>query len=191
MNDRNLVITGFMGTGKSIVGRLVAARLGREFVDTDQLIQARTGRVIPDIFEREGEAYFRQLEAEVCRELSAARSWVVATGGWLLGPPDNRAAVEAGGLVVCLHADVSALAERLGTGEGRPMLQGTADRRPQTADGWMEQMERLLAQRQPTYRSFPLQVDTSRLTPEQVAERVLGLWAAFQDTRVPDALPVL
>jgi len=131
------------------------------------------------------------LEAEVCRELSAARSRVVATGGWLLGPPDNRAAVEAGGLVVCLHADVSALAERLGTGEGRPMLEGTDDRRPTTDDGWEQRLEKLLAQRQPTYRSFPLQVDTSRLTPEQVAERVLGLWGVFQDNRVPDALPVL
>ena len=191
MNDRNLVITGFMGTGKSVVSRLVAARLGRELVDTDQLIQARTGRAIPDLFEREGEAYFRQLEAEVCRELSVARGWVVATGGWLLGPPGNRVAVEAGGLVICLHADVSALAERLGTDEGRPMLEGTDNRRPTTDGGWEKRLERLLAQRQPTYRSFPLQVDTSRLTPKQVAERVLGLWQAFQDSRVPDALPVL
>ena len=96
MSDRNLIITGFMGTGKSAVGRIVAGRLGREFVDSDELIEARAGRAIPEIFDGGGEAHFRALEAEVCRELSDGRGWVVATGGWMLGPPDNRAAVEAG-----------------------------------------------------------------------------------------------
>ena len=182
MSDRNLVITGFMGTGKSVVGRMVAGRLGREFVDTDALIEARVGRTIPQIFEQEGEARFRALEAEVCRELSRGRGWVVATGGWTLGLPHNRAAVETGGLVVCLHADVPTLVERLGSAEGRPMLQ--------EAD-WRSRLEGLLARRQPTYRSFPLGVDTSRLTAEQVADRVLALWRAFAQTAPPDAVPVM
>ena len=94
MNDhsRNLLITGFMGTGKSAVGRIVAERLGREYVDSDELIEARAGCTIPEIFERKGEAHFRALEAEVCRELGAERGRVVATGGWTLGSPANRAA---------------------------------------------------------------------------------------------------
>jgi shikimate kinase len=93
MSDRNLVITGFMGTGKSAVGRTVAARLQREFVDTDQLIETRTGRPIPEVFAQEGEAHFRDLEAQVCRELSTSRGMVIATGGWTLGSPDNRSAL--------------------------------------------------------------------------------------------------
>ncbi len=191
MHDRNLIITGFMGTGKSVVGQMVAARLGRKFVDTDALIEARAGQTIPEIFERQGETRFRAMEAEVCRELSEGRGWVVATGGWTLGPPDNREAVEAGGLVVCLHADVPTLverlrrersAERLGGPDGRPMLQ--------EAD-WQARLETLLAQRQPIYRSFPLGVDTSRLTMDEAADRVLALWRAFAETAPPDALPVM
>lgn len=184
MKDRNLIITGFMGTGKSAVGRMVAERLGRKFVDSDELIEARAGKAISEIFDGEGEAHFRALEAEVCHELSDGRGWVVATGGWMLGRPDNRAAVEAGGLVICLHADAATLLQRLGDAQGRPMLQG--------AD-WQTQMDKLLAQRQPTYRSFPLHVDTSRLTIEQVADRVLGLWEAFTESGVqmPYAVPVM
>jgi shikimate kinase len=92
MKDRNLIITGFMGTGKSAVGRMVAERLGRKFVDSDELIEARAGKAIPEIFDREGEAHFRALEAEVCHELSDGRGWVVATGShdrhriWHLDP---------------------------------------------------------------------------------------------------------
>jgi 3-dehydroquinate synthase len=188
--NQNLVITGFMGTGKSAVGRIVAERLGREFVDSDDLIEARAGCTIPEIFEREGEAHFRALEAEVCRELSHGRGWVVATGGWTLGPPASRAAVESGGLVVCLHADVPTLIERLGGSEGRPMLYD-ADGQPTADDNWQGRLESLLAQRQPTYRSFPLQVDTSRLTKDQIADRVLVLWESFVEEAMPDALPVM
>lgn len=181
-NRRNLVLAGFMGTGKSAVGRLVAARLGREFVDIDQLIETRAGRTIPRIFEEEGEAVFRALEAEACQELSVGQSWVVATGGWALGLPANRAAVEAGGVVICLGADVPTLVGRLGGADGRPMLQDAE---------WEMRLERLLAQRRPTYRSFPLQVDTSRLTPDQVADRVIALWQAFGEVEMPSALPVM
>jgi len=160
---------------------MAAERLGREFVDSDELIEARAGCSIPEIFEREGESYFRALEAEVCRELSVGQGWVVATGGWALGSPANRSAVEAGGLVVCLHADVPTLVERLGA----PLRQA------QDVETWQARIETLLAQQQPTYRSFPFQVDTSRLTKDQVVERVLALWKAFAGEAVPDALPVM
>jgi 3-dehydroquinate synthase len=201
-HHRNLVITGFMGTGKSAVGRLIADRLGREFVDSDELIEARAGISVAEIFEREGEAHFRALEAELCRELGTGRGRVVATGGWTLGAPANRAAVESGGLVVCLHADRPTLLERLGGTEGRPMLQDwlVTDRNaapmwnpPPAAGSWQKRLESLLSQRQATYRSFPLGVDTSRLTTEQVADRVLTLWEDFAESTagLPQALPVM
>ncbi len=176
-----------MGTGKSAVGRMVAARLGREFVDTDALIEARAGCSISEVFAREGEARFRILEADICRELSARRGWVVATGGWALGTDANRAAVEAGGLVICLNADLPTLIERLGIGDGRPMLQrGTSAK-----TGGKSRIEALLAKRQPTYRSFPLQVNTSRRTTEEVTDCVLALWEAFSESQTPYALPVI
>jgi shikimate kinase/3-dehydroquinate synthase len=185
--SRNLVITGFMGTGKSAVGRIVAQRLGREYVDSDELVEARAGCAIPEIFEREGEDHFRALEAEVCRELSVGRRWVVATGGWSLGSPANRATVQAGGLIVCLQADVPTLIERLWGSEGRPMLEDTRE----TVGGWQVRLENLLAQRQPTYRSFPFLVDTSHLTKDETADRVLALWESFAEAAVPEALPVM
>lgn len=204
MSNRNLIITGFGGTGKSVVGRMVAERLGREFVDSNDLVEARAGRTIPEILDQEGEAYFQAVEAEVCRELSHGRGWVVATDGWTLGLPDNRAAVESGGLVVCLHADVPTLIERLGGGDSQPVLENAERRAGQSspevkaplgaglaAGDWQEWLKELLPQRQPIYRSFPLQVDTSRLTKTQVSERVLSLWESFSETAPPYAIPVM
>ena len=207
--DTNLILTGFMGSGKSAVGREVAARLVREFVDTDDLIERRTGCTIPAIFARDGEAAFRALEAEVCRELSARRDLVVATGGWTLGQSESRRALESSGTVVCLRADESALIERLGGTQGRPMLdEGTSPLRisrgedtglaPALPRGgtaghgdWQWRLRSLLAKRLPTYLSFPLQVDTSRMTTHQAANCVVALWATFRGQSVPHALPVI
>ncbi len=182
MSDRNLVITGFMGTGKSAVGRTVAARLQREFVDTDQLIETRTGRSIPDVFAQEGEAHFRDLEAQVCRELSASRGMVIATGGWTLGSPDNRSTMEVGGLIVCLLADAPTLIQRVGSTQGRPMLKDAA---------WQSRLRNLLGSRQRAYLSIPLQVNTACLSVDEVADRVVALWESFAQTETPHALPVI
>jgi 3-dehydroquinate synthase len=181
-STRNLVLTGFMGTGKSAVGRQVAARLQRPFVDTDQLIEQRTGLPIPDIFEQVGEPCFRDLEAELCRELSAARGLVIGTGGWTLGPSDNRAAIESGGLVICLTADVPSLIRRLGSGEGRPMLRDAA---------WQTRLKTLLAARQPVYTAFPFRVNTARRSVDEAADQVLALWETFEAAATPLALPVM
>ena len=152
-----------MGTGKSTVAPLVAARLGRDFVDTDDVIVERAGMDIPAIFERQGEAYFRRLEAEVCVDLAAQTGFVIATGGGALMNPDTLAAMSATGMVVCLTADVETIEQRLTAGEqaGRPL-----------ADGWRE----LYAQRRPAYDVIPYQVDTSDKSPEQVAEEVIQQW---------------
>jgi shikimate kinase/3-dehydroquinate synthase len=189
MSDRNLILTGFMGVGKSAVGRRAAARLGRKFVDTDELIEARAGYTIPEIFAREGEAHFRALEAEVCCELSRSQGLVIATGGWTLGFPQNRAAIEAGGLVVCLSADVPTLIRRLDQTEAyRPMLQGGDGR--QAPSDQESHVKALLAARKPTYQSFPLQVNTARWSIEEAADRILALWEAFAASDPPTALPV-
>ena len=159
----NIVITGFMGTGKSTVAPLVADRMGRPFVDTDDVIIERAGMNIPAIFEQRGEVTFRRLEAEVCVDLAARAGLVIATGGGALLNADTLAAMSATGMVICLTAGVESIEQRLTAGEraGRPL-----------AEGWRE----LYEQRRLAYDVIPYQVDTSERSPEQVAEEVVKQW---------------
>lgn len=108
----NLVLTGFMGTGKTSVGRMVAERLDRPFVDLDDVIAARAGKPIPRIFAEDGEPAFRALEAAVCAEMREAAGLVVAAGGGAVVDPANREALAAGGLVICLEAAAETILAR-------------------------------------------------------------------------------
>ena len=118
----NIILTGFMGTGKTAVGREVAARLGRPFVDLDDLIVQRAGKSIPEIFAQDGEPAFRALEAAVCGEMAAPAGLVIATGGGAVVNPANREALAAGGTVICLETDLETILQRVGRGDDRPML---------------------------------------------------------------------
>jgi shikimate kinase/3-dehydroquinate synthase len=109
----NLVLTGFMGTGKTAAGRELARRLGREFVDMDAEIEARAGKPVPRIFAEDGEPTFRQMEAALCAELSARQGLVVATGGGALVDAANRAAMMRTGTVVCLTCDPDEILRRV------------------------------------------------------------------------------
>ena len=162
----NVVITGFMGAGKSKVGLEVARRLGRGFVDMDALIEERVGMTIHGIFAQRGEGFFRQQERQLCQELAKRRGLVIATGGGALIPEENRRALGASGLLVCLTCDVGEILRRLAEVEDRPLLDG-ADRR--------ERIETLLARRREAYGRIPHQIDTTGLTVEEVAGRVIKL----------------
>jgi shikimate kinase len=162
MNDHNIIITGFMGTGKSTVSRLVAEKLGRTLVDTDAEIEKRIGKPVAQIFADEGEAYFRLVERRMCRFLAAQRGYVIATGGGMLVDDGNRDVMLASGMVVCLMAHPDVLAERLRADEAdRPLMRGN----------WRG----LLEQRRPAYEAIPIQIDTSAKTPEQVADEIVAL----------------
>ena len=164
-DEANIVLTGFMGTGKSTVGRLVAERLGRRFVDTDALIESRHGP-IPRIFAEHGEAHFRQLERDVAAELAARSGLVVATGGRTMLDPVNEASLGTSGTVVCLAASVAQLVIRLrDEAEHRPLLQG---------DDPAGRVAALLAEREEAYGRFP-QVATDGRTPAEVADAVVSL----------------
>lgn len=168
----NLVLTGFMGTGKTAVGRAVAARLGRPFVDMDEQIVQRAGMSIPEIFARQGERAFRALEAELVRELAGRRGLVIATGGGALVDATNRETFCRTGLVICLTASVEAILARVGEGRGRPLLQtdeGAADARTR--------ITALLAQRAAAYAEIPYTVDTTDRSVSQVVDEVLRLAA--------------
>jgi 3-dehydroquinate synthase len=163
----NLVLTGFMATGKTQVGREAAQRLRRPFVDMDAEIERQAGKSIPRIFAEEGEAAFREMEVDLCRELSKRTGLVIATGGGALVDAANRAAMVRTGTVVCLTCDADEILRRARlTGGDRPLLQ-VADPRAE--------VESLLAARRPAYVSFPWQVDTTHLTVDQVTDKVMAL----------------
>lgn len=161
--DRNLVLTGFMGTGKSTVGKLLAARLSMPFVDSDEEIVARTGMSIPVMFEKFGEPGFRQVESVLCKWLASRKGIVISTGGGMLVNLHNLAVMAASGLVVCLTATPEVLETR---------LRGDAPADRPLAGQWRE----LLDMRQTAYAAIPNQIDTSHKTPEAVAAEVLALW---------------
>jgi 3-dehydroquinate synthase len=165
-NSENLILTGFMGTGKTAVGRALARRLGRAFVDMDAIIEERAGEPIARIFAEEGEAAFRRMEADLCRELAAQQGLVIATGGGALLPEDNLAMVRASGPVICLTASPEAILRRLANGGDRPLL-NAHDRRARIAA--------LLAERAEAYGRIPLQIDTTGLSVKEVAYRILAL----------------
>jgi shikimate kinase/3-dehydroquinate synthase len=167
-DTENLILTGFMGTGKTAAGRELARRLGREFVDMDALLEARESQTVADLFARQGESYFRRLEAGLCRELAARSGLVIATGGGALIPDDNLEILAASGQVICLSASPAEILHRLEATKDRPLLD-VADRQARVAD--------LLAQRARAYARIPLQVNTNGLTVAQVADQVLAATA--------------
>src|SRR5439155_2593886 len=165
----NLVITGFMGTGKTSVARLVARLFGRECVDMDELISAREGRPVAQVFREQGEAYFRDREAEVCRELGARDDLVIATGGGTLLSDDNRAVLARRARLFCLDASADEIARRVGADSLRPLLGAT-----ESSGSLVERITSLLKQREAAYALIPHHVGTDALTPEQVAQQVVA-----------------
>ncbi len=128
--DRHLVLVGLMGSGKTTVGRAVAARLGRDFQDSDALIEEQEGRTVRDIFATEGEAAFRGLETEALRRsLAQTEPMVIAAAGGVVLREENRHALhDSGARVVWLRADPSVLVERVKSGQHRPLLDGDPER---------------------------------------------------------------
>lgn len=161
---RNVVLTGFMGTGKSTVGRLLAERLGYEFVDTDQLIVERYGP-IPEIFATDGEAAFRAYEREVAGELAERQGLVIATGGRLLLDRTNADALGVHGEVFCLTATIDTILARV-TGDGvdeRPLLAG---------DDVEQRITMLLESRAEAYARFT-QVATDAKAPDDIVAEIV------------------
>jgi shikimate kinase len=159
----NVVLVGFMGAGKSSVGRLLARRLGRCFVETDDVITAHEGRSIPEIFTGRGEAYFRSLEGRVVELLALKRGEVIATGGGFPCANGRMATLRELGTVVWLAGDFDVLYERATRGGGRPMLAG---RDP-------DEVRRLYDTRRPYYALAHHTVDTTALQPDRVVAQIM------------------
>lgn len=158
---RNIVLTGFMATGKTTVGRLVAERLQRRYLDMDAAIETRTGWSIPRIFAEHGEEHFRALERGLCFEVALLDGLVVSTGGGTLVDPQSREVLRDTTMLVCLLATPESIKERLIAATDRPL-----------APRWRE----LYAARRPIYESVPHQVHTDGKSPQDIAEEVIRLW---------------
>jgi len=164
-NVQNIYLVGLMGAGKTTVGKQLARRLGRPFVDSDHEIVARTGVAIPTIFEIEGEAGFRRREAQTLAELTAMRGIVMATGGGAVLRPENRRCLRDTGWVVYLNVPPAMLVERTRHDRNRPLLQ--------VADP-LARLEALYAERDPLYREAAhFVVEGSRLVASGIVNLLL------------------
>ncbi|MGB9792966.1 MAG: shikimate kinase [Thermacetogeniaceae bacterium] len=165
MRKSNIVLIGFMGTGKTSVGKQLASLLGMEFVDTDMEIERITGLKISEIFRRYGEQRFREEERAVVKRVAALQNAVVATGGGVVLNPENIRDLRKSGVVVLLQARPEVIARRVQTGKDRPLL---ADQ-----ERLLERIESLLQERAPYYQDCDFKVDTSDLQVHEVVDKII------------------
>jgi shikimate kinase len=173
---RNIVLIGFMGSGKSSVGQLVAAQLHFQFLDTDALIEARAGHSIGEIFSREGEAAFRAWENQVVEELAGLERTVIATGGGLGANPEHLSSLKRHALVVCLWASPEVIWRRVHNQTHRPLLQ---DPNPQ------EKIRQLLAAREPVYKQADVLLNSGLRSIREVAHQVIHQFHQAQRADAP------
>ncbi|MBS7638243.1 shikimate kinase [Candidatus Bathyarchaeota archaeon] len=162
----NLALVGFMGVGKTEVGRILAERLGLTFIDLDSEVERLAGKPIPSIFEEDGEPVFRMLEKRLTREFSALDGQVISCGGGTILDPDNLRSLRMNSLIILLTARLDSIIERLrGEGDSRPLLR---------AGDKLERIRALYLQRMDIYQaSADITIDTSDMTPEQVATEII------------------
>ncbi len=157
----NLILTGFMGTGKTSLGKLLAEKLGRCFIDLDQKIEQDTGLTIPQIFEMYGEKYFRELEKKAVEEVSQRRNLVIATGGGTVKDEENIRMLKSSGMIICLTTEPEEIFRRTERRGERPVLDESAEDRLAT-------IKKLLAERQKFYAQADYTVDTTEWSPLQI-----------------------
>jgi shikimate kinase len=167
----NVILIGFMGTGKTTIGQELAPSLNFTFVDTDELIVARSGKSIPEIFADSGEDHFRDLESEALKNLSHESSHVIATGGGIILRPENRALLRKIGFTVWLDASEDTILDRVSHNQERPLLH-TPDPRATIA--------KLLEERRPLYQeASDLVVSTNGLDFNEVVHGIVESAALF------------
>ena len=163
----NLVLLGFMGTGKSAVGRRIAALAGAPFFEMDAELEQRAGKPISRIFSEDGEAAFRDLESHLADEWGKKEGAVISCGGGVALREENLRALGANGLLVCLTARPEIILERTARSKKRPLL---------TGENPEQKIRDLLAARAPVYAKIPVQIDTSDEGLAELAARIFELW---------------
>ncbi|MCK8826645.1 shikimate kinase [Natroniella acetigena] len=160
----NIALIGFMGTGKSSVGRELADELGYSFVDLDQEIVKHEGQEIPQLFATAGEDYFREVETEVTKKVAAKDKQVIATGGGVVLKEENLEALRSNGTLILLTATPEEILRRTSQDGDRPLLE---------VDGPLAKIEELLTERKEKYDCTPYQIDTTGLSLIEVVEEII------------------
>ncbi|MFH1454102.1 MAG: shikimate kinase [Armatimonadota bacterium] len=163
----NIYIAGFMGTGKSTLGKELAKMLGRKFIDMDREIEKEEKLSLAQIFSDFGEEYFKKKELELAHKLSDMKNRVVATGGTTILNEDIKNLFLKSGLIICIKADEKSLEERLRKLHQRPQLHGD--------DSLISRIREFLANKGEIYKKVSIQLDTTDLTPKQGAEKIVNL----------------
>ena len=161
----NVVLIGFMGTGKSSIGKLLSAKLGYKFVDSDQQIEYDLKMSISDIFAKHGENYFRQAEHKIIKKISQYNKAVISTGGGVVLNKDNMVELRKKGMVISLSASIDTILERTNRRNNRPLLE-QEDRKAAITE--------LLAKRAAFYADADLVVDTGKYNPQEVVHIILN-----------------
>ena len=162
--NKNIAITGFMAVGKSVVGRRLAQRLKRPFVDLDHAIEDREGVRVEEIFRLKGEAYFRKVEKETLKEILSRDGQVIATGGGAVTDEENLQLLKGRSVLVYLTASPERLLQRSGPDPHRPLLKG-ANR--------LKRIEELLGQRERVYREAHISIDTEHVPVAKVVDEII------------------
>ena len=166
-SKNNIIITGFMGTGKTSVGLRVAELLNRQFYDTDNMIQEKTGMSISKIFDQLGEKHFRQLENELAKKLHLKINVVISTGGSMLINNDNHKLLQQSGIIFCLSARPEKIMNRLSNSKDRPLLETSPS---------CEHIIKLLEKRKEAYQRLPNHIDTSDISIKEAAENIVTMY---------------
>lgn len=163
--DVNIVLTGFMGAGKTTIGGVLGKKTGRSFFDTDVIIEECCHMSIKDIFAERGEGYFREVEKKVVLDVSGRKRCIIACGGGVVKNRDNMDSLRRNGIIVCLKADADTIISRVGNDINRPLIYGLT--RPE--------VEKLMKEREPFYSTADIFVDTSHKSPEELSEEIISL----------------
>jgi shikimate kinase len=161
---RNIILCGFMATGKTSVGKRLAAITHYKFLDLDAIIEEEAGTSISQIFSSQGESAFRKLESLMVERVAEKIECVIATGGGTIVNPQNLEKLKRCGVVITLTADIPTILLRAGNGDDRPMLRG-GDR--------LERIQALMEQRAPAYAKADMMVDTAALSIDEVTQLIV------------------
>lgn len=161
---KNIVLTGFMGTGKTEVGRILSLKLGYSLVDADTEIEKEQGITITEIFKQYGEIKFREIESDVIKRLSELENTVISTGGGAVLRQENMDNLRKNGIVICLTASPETILKRTSNNNDRPLLQ---------VENPLQKIKELLEFRRPYYEKADIMIDTEGKSPLQVAEEII------------------
>ncbi|MDD5131685.1 MAG: shikimate kinase [bacterium] len=161
----NIVLIGFMACGKTVVGKVLAAKLGLKYIDVDETIEKNSKHTIAEIFKQHGETVFRDMETKAIKCVALLDHYVIAVGGGAVLRPENVHELRSNSKLVYLSASPEAILERIGTAGTRPLLAKEPDK--------LKKIKEMLAHREPFYKESDFHVDTTSLKIDQVADKII------------------